>query len=372
MDPRYRLRDPSKLFSPSLIFYKDLIQHNIQRMIARAGSPARLRPHVKTHKTREIVRMQMKAGITRHKCATIAEAEMVAQVGAPDVLISYPMVGPNIERFLKLIRTYPASRFSCLVDHPKPLQQLADALAAASLEADVLLDLDIGQHRTGIAIGPDAIKLYEKAASLRGVRPGGLHAYDGHNHQEKLEDREHAATPPFDAVLEMRVTLLDRGIPVPRIVAGGTPTFPVYQDVQIDGIELSPGTCVLNDHGYGSRYADLGDFVPAAILLTRVVSRPAANRITLDLGHKAVAGDPPAGKRVRILNLGDYREATHNEEHLVLETPDAAQYEPGDIFYAMPTHICPTCALHKFAYVASEGEVTEEWTIASRDRVLTI
>jgi len=372
MDARYRVRDAEKLFSPSLLFFKEIIQDNIGRMIARAGSPDRLRPHVKTHKTREIVRMQIKAGVTKHKCATIAEAEMLAQAGAADILIAYPMVGPNLERFAKLIRTYPESRFSCLVDHPKPLEQLSSTLHAAGLVAEAVLDVDIGQHRTGIPIGSEATKLYEKIASSPGLRPGGLHAYDGHNHQEKLEDRENAAIGPFDQVLEMRVSLIDRGFSVPRVVAGGTPTFPVYHEMHIDGLELSPGTCVLNDHGYGSRYADLCDFVPAALMLTRVISRPAANRITLDLGHKAVAGDPPAGKRVRMLDLADCREVTHNEEHLVLETSEAEKYAPGDILFAMPTHICPTCALHKFAYVVSEGEVREQWTIASRDRVLTI
>lgn len=372
MDPRYHVGGAEKLLSPSLLFFKDLIQHNIERMIARAGSPDRLRPHVKTHKTREIVRMQVKAGVTKHKCATIAEAEMLAQAGAADILIAYPMVGPNIERFAKLIRTYPESKFSCLVDHAKPLEQLSNTLQAAGLSAEVLVDVDIGQHRTGIAVGPEAVKLYEQIARSPGLRPGGLHAYDGHNHQEKLEDRENAVVGPFDAVLEMRVSLMDRGMPVPRVVAGGTPTFPVYHEMHHDGLEFSPGTCVLNDHGYVSKYADLSDFTPAAVMLTRVVSRPAPNRITLDLGHKAVAGDPPAGRRVRMLNLDEYREATHNEEHLVLETPEPVKAEPGDIFYALPTHICPTCALHKFAYVVSEGEVREQWTIASRDRVISI
>src|SRR5947209_19989211 len=97
MEPHI-LRDPSGVFSPGLLFYRDVIRQNIDRLIARVGDPRRLRPHVKTHKTREIAQMQLQAGITKHKCATIAEAEMLAQVGAPDVLIAYNLVGPNCAR----------------------------------------------------------------------------------------------------------------------------------------------------------------------------------------------------------------------------------------------------------------------------------
>src|SRR4029453_10825191 len=83
MDAKYLVKDPSTIFSPALLFYKDIIRHNIRRMIERAGGAARLRPHVKTHKTREIVRMQLDAGVTKHKCATIAEAEMLAGLAVP-------------------------------------------------------------------------------------------------------------------------------------------------------------------------------------------------------------------------------------------------------------------------------------------------
>src|SRR4051812_42861809 len=111
MNPEYTLKDPSQVFSPSLLFYKTLIARNIQNLVKRVGNPARLRPHVKTHKTKEIARMERDAGITKQKCATIAEAEMLAQVETPDILLSYPMLGPNCARFAKLIVKYPQSTF---------------------------------------------------------------------------------------------------------------------------------------------------------------------------------------------------------------------------------------------------------------------
>jgi D-serine deaminase-like pyridoxal phosphate-dependent protein len=370
MNPLYVIRDTSAIFSPALVFYKDLIQRNIARAVEIAGSPSRLRPHVKTHKTREIVRLELAAGISKHKCATLAEAEMLADCGVTDVLLAYHLVGPNCGRMARLVQAYPQCRFSVLADHPAAAQALADAMTARGQEIDVLLDVDPGQHRTGIAPGPEAAALYGQIARLPGLRPGGLHFYDGHNHQEGLAEREAAVQKQLEPLLALHTTLKDKGLPVPRLVLGGTPTFPIYARLDLAEVECAPGTCFLNDHGYGTRFADLSGFTPAALVLTRVISRPTPNRITLDLGYKAVASDPPAGQRCLLLNVPEYKPVIHNEEHFVVETPAADRFRPGDEVYAMPTHICPTCALHRQAYVVENGQVTEQWDIAARDRVL--
>src|SRR5919197_3611687 len=118
MNSPYAVEDTSSVFSPGLLFFKDLIRQNIARMVELAGAPQCLRPHVKTHKTREVVRLELEAGVTKHKVATLAEAEMVASCGAPDVLLAYPVVGPNCQRLARLIRAYPATRFSALADNP--------------------------------------------------------------------------------------------------------------------------------------------------------------------------------------------------------------------------------------------------------------
>jgi D-serine deaminase-like pyridoxal phosphate-dependent protein len=372
MDSRYLLHDPSAVFSPGLLFYRDVIRENIANLIARAGDPSRLRPHLKTHKTREIVRMQMQAGITKHKCATIAEAEMLAEVGVADVLLAYNLVGPNAGRLARLVEKYPASRFSTIVDHPLAAQGLSDALARCARRVDVLLDLDVGQHRTGISAGADALRLYEMLARLPGVAPGGLHAYDGHNHQHRLEERREAVDRLLAPVAELKTALSAKGLPVPRVVVGGTPTFPVFAELSWPEAECSPGTCVLNDSNYAAWFPDLGEFRPAALLLTRVISRPTPRRVTFDLGYKAVASDPPAGKRCVMLDVPDAEAVLHNEEHLVIETPAAERFRPGDVAYAMPAHVCPTSALHRFAYVVEDGKVVDRWEIAARDRMLTV
>jgi D-serine deaminase-like pyridoxal phosphate-dependent protein len=372
MNPQYVIHDTSAVYSPALLFYKDLIWSNIQQAISIAGSVDRLRPHVKTHKTREIVRMQLDAGICKHKCATLAEAEMLAECGVPDVLLAYPMVGPNCQRFARLIEAFPQCNFSVLTDHPRAANSLSEAMAPTRRAVDVLLDMDTGQHRTGIAPGDDAIALYELLSSLPGVRPGGLHVYDGHNHQESYAEREAAATGQLNPVLALRAALEQKGLPVPRLVLGGTPTFPIYARMDYAGAELAPGTCILHDHGYGSRFADLSGFVPAALLLTRVISRPTPTRVTLDLGYKAIASDPPAGKRCVLLNVPAYEPLLQNEEHLVIDTPAADRFKPGDEVYALPTHICPTCAMHRHAYIVEHGKVIGRWEIVARDRLLTI
>ena len=372
MNALYALHDLAEVFSPGLLFYKDIVRRNINHVLQMAGGPQRLRPHVKTHKTREIARMQLDAGITKQKAATIAEAEMLASCGVPDVLISYQLVGPNVGRLARLMKAYPQCRFSTLIDHPVSAEALAAGMAAENLTVDVLLDVDVGQHRTGIAPGEEAVALYEQAGRMRGLRPAGLHVYDGHNHQEPPADREAAVRALLGPVLELRTELEKRALPVPRLVCGGTPTFPAYAKLDLPGLELSPGTFVLHDLGYGSRFADLAGFTPAAVLVTRVISKPTPTRLTLDLGYKAVASDPPAGKRVTLLNVPDYQAVLQNEEHLVVETPAAERFCPGDAVYAIPTHVCPTVALHKFAYVVENGRVVGRWEIAARDRVLTI
>jgi D-threonine aldolase len=373
MHPAYSLRDAGDVFSPALVFFPDLIRQNIARVVEMAGSPDRLRPHVKTHKTVEIARMLLDAGVTKHKCATIAEAEMLAAAGAPDVLIAYPLVGPNVRRALELVKKFPNTTFSALIDSDGPARELSATFAAGGRRIGVVLDLDVGQHRTGIAVGPGALALYELAGSLPGLRLEGFQLYDGHNNQPDRAEREKAVRAFLQPVLELRAQAKAKGLPVPRLVCGGTPSFPVYAAMtEVPGVECSPGTFVLHDAGYGPKYADLGGITPAAVLVTRVVSRPTANRVTLDLGNKAVAADPLLEKRVVLLDFPEYKTVGHNEEHLIVETAGADAYKPGDLVYALPGHICPTVALHSHALIAEGGRIVGKWDVASRVRVLTV
>ena len=372
MDPRYHLADVSQLLSPGLIVYKDLVVQNIQKMIEMAGGVARLRPHCKTHKMAEVTRLELDLGITKHKAATIAEAEMLAAAGAPDVMISYPIVGPNIGRVLALVKQFPETRFSVVTDHPKPLRELGEAMAAGGARVGVFLEINPGRDRTGMPLSAEAKALYAEICRTSSLTPAGLHVYDGHIVEPAFEARDAVIRKTWGEVLAFRAALLAEGYPVPSIVCGGSPQFGVYSHIEgVPGVELSPGTCVLHDAGY-DKYPEMKCFTPAALVLTRVISRPTPTRVTFDVGNKAIASDPPMGQRLVLPDLPDAVQVLHNEEHLVVETPEASRWTPGDWTLAIPKHICPTSAVHRFAYVASGGQVIGEWEVTARDRRLTI
>jgi D-serine deaminase-like pyridoxal phosphate-dependent protein len=346
-------------------------------MLSIAGASERLRPHIKTHKMRELLQLQLEVGITKFKCATIAEAEMAADAGVRDLLLAYQPVGPAVPRLIELRRRFQHVRFSAIADEPEVIRELSRAIQKARartgaadtpIALEVLVDLDIGQHRTGVAPGEKAFELYQLIASLPGLTPGGLHAYDGHLSDPDSRRRAIACEQAFAPVATLRNQLEKAGFPVPRVVAGGTPTFRFH--AKRGDVECSPGTCVFWDAGYASKLSDL-DFVPAALVLTRVTSKPGGDRLCLDLGHKAVAAEMPP-PRVKFLNLEDAQASAHSEEHLVVETTRSPQFKIGDCLYGVPWHICPTVALYSEAIVIEDGRAVGTWKVAARERCLTV
>ena len=371
MEPRYAIDRPDEILSPGLVVFEEIVRENLARMKAIAGTDGRLRPHCKTHKMIDVVRLKVGMGIVKHKCATFAEAEMLAAGGARDVFLAYNLVGPNIDRAVRYRQRFPEVRFSVAADHPGPVEALNDAMARAGTDIHVFVDIDTGLGRTGLAPGPQAQKLYAQIDRASHLKPAGLHVYDGQNHQTGVDERSRAVEECWNAAQALRDKLEGSSLAVPAIVAGGTGTFPLYARKDDPSLELSPGTCVLHDDGYARKFPEM-EFVPAALILTRVVSRPAPDLVTFDLGSKACASDPPAGSRLRFPAIADARAVIHNEEHLVIETAQASRYRPGDVELAIPTHICPTSALYPYASVVSEGRVRGRWEVTARDRMLTL
>ncbi len=365
--PWYQLDTVDDLPTPALVIHPERVQANLLRMIAWVGSPERLWTHVKTHKLPQLVAMQRALGIEQFKCATLAEAEMAARAGARRVIVAFPLVGPNPGLLARLVKRHGQTQFLAIADGAEALARLSAELTAAGQSLEVLIDLDVGQGRTGVAPGPAAIELYRLVNSLPGLNPGGLHAYDGHIKAPDFELRRGQTEAAFAPVDRLRATLQAQGLPVPRVVAGGTTTFSLH--AARPDRQCSPGTCVLWDYSYASKYAEL-DFQFAAVLLTRVVSKPSADRICLDLGYKAVACDNP-DPRIWLCELPGARQLVHSEEHLVLSSPQAGRLRVGDVVHAIPYHVCPTCALHDEVLVARHGSLVERWPVVARVRQLT-
>jgi len=126
------INDASRIISPAMVVFRERLLSNIDAMIAIAGDPSRLRPHCKTHKTREVVALQIERGILKHKCATFAEAEMLVEAGVTDICLAYNLVGPNIERAVAFRSTYPDVAFSATADHPDPIRDLGAAMASSA------------------------------------------------------------------------------------------------------------------------------------------------------------------------------------------------------------------------------------------------
>lgn len=363
-DPKWYLVDAaSKIDTPALLLYPERIRQNIEQMVQIAGTPDRLRPHVKTHKMAEIVRMQQAAGIRQFKCATLAEAELLARCGVADVLVAYPLTGTGPGRLAGLQKRYPETRFSTLVDHETTLEGLEKAAAKAGVGLGVFLDLNVGMDRTGIAPGPGAAALYHKMAGSPRLEPRGLHAYDGHLRNPDPEQRTRDCDQAFAPVARLAKGLREKGLQVDTIVAGGSPTFQIH--ARREGVQLSPGTTLLWDARYGQEFPEM-PFEPAAVLLGRVISKPAPNTLCLDLGHKAVAAEMPF-PRVWLPQIPDHRQVGQSEEHLVLQTGNAATFDIGTEVYAVPMHICPTVIKYPEALLVQGGKVTGSWKVAARD-----
>ena len=366
VDKKYRVQNVETIPSPSLVVYLAQVQYNIDHAITTVdGEVSKLRPHAKTHKTAEIIAMERDAGILKHKCATLREAEMLAQNGIEDILIAYQMVGPNVSRFASLQLKYPEADFKVVVDHQEAVTALLSAVAKYGLSVKVMLDLDVGMHRTGVPVGDTAVDVYAQIEAADGLQPWGLHVYDGHIHDEDVAERKASCDKSLVQVEEMKDRLAAKGLEVPLIVMGGTPTFPIY--AKTPGVEASPGTFVFHDYGYSTRYPDLG-FTPAALLLSRVISIPTPHRITLDLGHKAIAADPE-GVRGIVLDVDDAEVTTQHEEHWAVNVPDSSSMHIGQEIYVCPTHICPCVALHPFYYlVDADGYCRGTWEVTARNR----
>ena len=364
----YAIDNIDELDSPALVIYPERVKANINMLKSMIDDPDRLRPHVKTNKTREASVLMMEAGISKFKCATIAEAEMLGISGAKDALLAYQPVHPKVLRLIRLMKKYPGTHYSCLVDNAASAEMISETALASGLIIDVYMDLNIGMNRTGIAPGEQAVALYERCAALKGIRILGLHAYDGQIHDRDFEVRRKQCEEGYAAADKMAEVLRDRGYN-PKIVAGGSPSFPFH--AARANVECSPGTFIFWDKGYLDMCAEQA-FLPAALVVTRVISLPGETTLCLDLGHKSIAAENELSRRVYFINAPELRMVSQSEEHLVVEAGKGHSWKVGDVLYGMPIHICPTVALYDRATTVENGHVGGTWEIIARNRTLGI
>lgn len=360
----YELNDVSEVDSPALLVYEERVVDNIQKAIEMVGGDcSRIRPHVKTNKSTDVCIALRKAGINQFKCATIAEAEILGDVGAKDVLLAYQPTGPKIERLIKLKKHFGKTNYSCLIDHNESARALNRACVLADCSMDVYIDVNIGMNRTGVAL-EEVEKLAVTILSLPGLRLMGVHGYDGHIHDSDLKIREEQSAISYALLSKAHLLLNQLCSSISRMIIGGSPSFTFHADRS--DVICSPGTFVFWDYGYGETLKEQ-PFDYAALLLTRVISIVDQHHICLDLGYKAVASES-ALPRVKFLDQPDLEVVSQSEEHMVVKVPNAQVYEIGAAFYAVPKHICPTVALYEKLVVITDGEVDNYWYVTARDR----
>lgn len=358
------LENPQDMPSPGLLICPARIQTNIDRMIETVGGPehvGRLRPHVKTHKMARVVQVQRASGIEQFKVATLAEAEMVAEAGANDILIAHQLVGPKVERLKSLMQRFEPTVFSMIVDDAYAADTIISALASAERPARLYIDVDCGMGRTGIGWGDGLGQLRKELEQRADVHFLGLHIYDGHLTEPSVSARQDR----WRAVLAQVDAHMDEFGPTP-VVGGGSPTFEFW--ASLTEWQCSPGTSLLWDIGYGTAFPEL-PFLLAAAVFTRVISKPAPDRLCLDLGHKAIASEMPLEQRVHFASLQDVGWISQSEEHLVVATPNAHEYSIGDGLLGYPRHICPTVAKFDEAYVLRDRRILEDrWPVTAPRR----
>lgn len=364
----FHISNISNLDTPALAVFPDRVKQNIEVLKSILPDVHRMRPHVKTHKSAEITKMLLQAGFTKFKCATIAEAEMLGSVGAPDVLLAYQPVGPRAKRLAELVKAFPKTTYSCLVDNDAVADHLNYIFKSIQHRINVYIDLSIGMNRTGIKPGAAAEALYKKCQAMDGIAAVGLHAYDGHLRDEDLALRSRKCHEGFEPVLTMQKNLTESGLSEPIIVVGGSTTFPIHATRK--NVVCSPGTFIYWDKGYHDKFAEQ-KFVFAALVVTRVVSKPTDDLICIDLGHKAIASENALNNRVFFLNASNLEPIGHSEEHLVLKVNGENKYSVGDVLYGVPFHVCPTVALYDTAVVIDNNEAGERWKNLSRNRRIT-
>ncbi|HKV41880.1 MAG TPA: DSD1 family PLP-dependent enzyme [Blastocatellia bacterium] len=354
------------LATPALLLDLDVFEANLKRMASHArGAHVSLRPHSKSHKCPEIAKRQIAAGAVGVCVTTIREAENMSAGGVDGLLITSEMVGKNrIERLVRLTREHPDTM--SVVDNPAHATELSAAAMAGKVYLNVMVDLDLGLKRTGVAGVTQGLDLAEKVMTLPNLRLRGLHAYSSMSaHVIGFDDRRAHSHKAMEPALDLFSQMRERGMPAEILTGGSTGTYNI--DTELEGVsELQPGSYVFMDVDYfkiGGRFGPLyNDFGFSLKVMATVVSKNHQGFATVDAGFKAFATDRPFGPELR-----DAPEVVYHfggDEHGILEFPHSDRgVRLGDRLEFVVPHCDPTVNLYDRIYCVREDAIEGVWTI---------
>ena len=358
----FKVQNEDDLLTPGLVVYPKRVQHNIKAMLQLAGGTERLIPHIKTHKMAAVIKLQMDAGITQFKCATIAEMQLLISCGVSKILLAHQPTKEKIKQFIHWQKANPEIACSSLVDNLESLKIFSDLAKQQAVKINLWIDLNNGMNRTGI-LPERADQLYHALIKDHNTVFQGFHIYDGHIRPLDLKERIAKCDTDFKPVQGLINRIESKGGTVPNIITGGSPSF--YPHTLRKNTLLSPGTTLFWDLGYKKIWKE-SPFLIAAVLITRLISKPNDNIYCFDLGHKAVASEMPL-PRVEIIGMENAVHKGQSEEHLIVEFKEENNFKVGDLFYALPYHICPTVAKYNRAYTVENRTHTGYWDVQARD-----
>lgn len=359
----------ARITTPALVLRLDRFERNLARMGAfLKASGLSIRPHSKTHKCSEIARRQIAAGALGVCCATLREAEAMAAAGIDGVLITSPVVGAaKIERLARL--NAEADGLMVVADHPDNVREIAEAARQMGNALTVLVDVDVGMQRTGVASIAAAVELARLIDQSEGLAFGGIQGYSGMvQHIEDYGDRAASYGVHLDRLAATAAALKKAGLAPPIVTGGGTGTIAIDAARRLVN-EHQAGSYVFMDVEYNLveivEGQNVAPFATALTMRNTVVSANAGGFVTIDGGFKCFATDGPFPE----LCHGAPDGAAYSyfgDEHGRIEFADGGTLPVGAQVELVTPHCDPTVNLHDFIH-AVRGDVIEEiWRIDAR------
>jgi D-serine deaminase-like pyridoxal phosphate-dependent protein len=364
------VRDYAGLDTPCLIVDEAIMQRNIREMASFAAhTGVGLRPHIKTHKSPEIARVQLDAGATGLTCAKLGEAEvMVDQAGAGDILLAYPTVGEA--KIARLLALMDRARITVALDSREAGQALGEAMAKQDRTLNVYVEVNTGQDRAGARFGDEAISLAKDLARIPGLNVVGIMTHEGQANAAEPDQVESVALEAGRAMVKTAQAIRAAGIDIQHVSVGSTPAAKFTPTVP--GVtEMRPGTYVFNDNS-AFRSGRIGPSDCALHILATVVSRPAPDRAVIDAGSKTLTMDPSKSHPGHGFIIGhpEARIARISEEHGVVLLPEGEPgFHVGDRVEIIPNHVCPSVNLQDQLFILRDGRLADVWDIAARGKV---